>query len=101
LMKTHQYTLSDLQQGTINPSLIAMWEELANLAEGYYQQALPMLTHFPEDTRWPLKGALLVYRAILAVIRGQQYTVMKEKHFVPDDEKLAILKQLKKESLSR
>jgi phytoene synthase len=99
LMNAHRYSLSDLQQSLINKSFIAMWEELATLAERYYQQALPMLIHFPEDSRWPLKGALLVYRAILEVIRHQQYTVMKKKHFVPDDQKMAILRQLKKESL--
>ena len=99
LMNAHHYSLSDLKQSLVNESFIAMWEELASLAERYYQQALPMLVHFPEDTRWPLKGALLVYRAILEVIRHQQYTVMKKKHFVPDDQKMAILKQLKKESL--
>jgi phytoene synthase len=99
LMNAHRYSLSDLQQSLINNSFIAMWEELATLAERYYQQALPMLIHFPEDSRWPLKGALLVYRAILEVIRHQQYTVMKKKHFVPDDQKMAILRQLKKESL--
>jgi phytoene synthase len=100
LMTSHQYTLSDLHQLSVNDSLIAMWEELAALAEHYYQQAIPMLKHFPDDTRWPLKGALLVYRSILGVIRQQRYTVMKKKHFVPDEEKLAILKQLKKESLT-
>ena len=99
LMNAHHYSLSDLKQSLVNESFMAMWEELASLAERYYQQALPMLVHFPEDTRWPLKGALLVYRAILEVIRHQQYTVMKKKHFVPDDQKMAILKQLKKESL--
>ena len=99
LMNAHHYSLSDLQQSLINKSFIAMWEELATLAERYYQQALPMLIHFPEDSRWPLKGALLVYRAILEVIRHQQYTVMKKKHFVPADQKMAILRQLKKESL--
>jgi phytoene synthase len=99
LMNAHRYSLSDLQQSLINKSFIAMWEELATLAERYYQQALPMLIHFPEDSRWPLKGALLVYRAILEVIRHQQYTVMKKKYFVPDDQKMAILRQLKKESL--
>ena len=99
LMNAHHYSLSDLKQSLVNESFIAMWEELASLAERYYQQALPMLVHFPEDTRWPLKGALLVYRAILEVIRHQQYTVMKKKHFVPDDQKMGILKQLKKESL--
>ncbi len=99
MMNAHHYSLSDLKQSLVNESFIAMWEELASLAERYYQQALPMLVHFPEDTRWPLKGALLVYRAILEVIRHQQYTVMKKKHFVPDDQKMAILKQLKKESL--
>ena len=99
LMNAYHYSLSDLQQSLINKSFIDVWEELATLAERYYQQALPMLIHFPEDSRWPLKGALLVYRAILEVIRHQQYTVMKKKHFVPDDQKMAILRQLKKESL--
>jgi phytoene synthase len=80
----------------INPSFITMWEELATLAETNYQQALPMLAHFPDDTRWPIKGALLVYRAILGVIRNHQYTVMTNKHYVQDEEKIAILKQLKK-----
>jgi phytoene synthase len=97
-METHHYSLSDLHQSLINDSFIAMWEELATLAERYYQEALPMLVHFPEDSRWPLKGALLVYRAILTVIRKKKYTVMKTKHFVRDDEKIAILTQLKKDS---
>jgi phytoene/squalene synthetase len=99
LMNAHHYSLSDLKQSFVNDSFIGLWEELATLAERYYQQALPMLVHFPEDTRWPLKGALLVYRTILEVIRHQRYMVMKKKHFVPDDQKMAILKQLKKESL--
>jgi phytoene synthase len=99
LLNAHHYSLSDLKQSFVNDSFIGLWEELATLAERYYQQALPMLVHFPEDTRWPLKGALLVYRAILEVIRHQRYMVMKKKHFVPDDQKMAILKQLKKESL--
>jgi phytoene/squalene synthetase len=99
VMDNHHYSLSDLHQSTINDSFIAMWETLATLAEQYYQQAIPMLIHFPEDSRWPLKGALLVYRAILNVIRKQQYTVMKTKHFVPYEEKVAILKHIKKDTL--
>jgi phytoene synthase len=95
-MIAHHYSLTDLHQSMINPSFITMWEELATLAEKNYQQALPMLVHFPDDTRWPLKGALLVYRAILGVIRNHQYTVMTKKHYVQDNEKIAILKQLKK-----
>ena len=97
VMDSHHYSLSDLHQSIINDSFIAMWETLATSAEQYYQQAIPMLVDFPEDSRWPLKGALLVYRAILNVIRKQHYTVMKKKHFVPDEDKIAILKQLKKE----
>lgn len=100
-MRKHQYTLSDLHQFTINDSFIALWEEIATIAEQYYQQALPMLIHFPEDSRWPLKGALLVYRAILKVIRNHRYTVMKTKHFVPNQEKINILRQLNLDSLTR
>jgi phytoene/squalene synthetase len=99
LMDSHHYSLSDLHLSTINESFIALWEELATLAERYYQEALPMLIHFPGESRWPLKGALLVYRAILNVIRNQQYKVMNKKHFVRDDEKIMILRQLKKDRL--
>jgi phytoene synthase len=99
LMNNHGYSLSDLNESMINPSLIAIWEELASLAERYYQQALAMLIDFPEDSRWPIKGALLVYRAILNVVRKNQYTVMKTKHFVPYEEKIAILKHIKKDTL--
>ena len=99
LMNAHRYSLSDLNQLTINDSFISLWEDLAGLAERYYQQALPMLIHFPQDSRWPLKGALLVYRAILDVVRKNQYTVMKKKHFVSHDEKLAILRKLKEDTL--
>ena len=94
LMNQYHYDFTDLHQARINDSFIAIWEELARLAEHYYQQALPMLVNFPTDTRGPLQGALLVYRAILKVIREQQYTVMTTKHFVPDHDKLAILKQV-------
>jgi phytoene synthase len=99
LLTAHHYSLSDLNQSTINSSFISLWEEIATLAEKYYQEALPMLIHFPEDSRWPLKGALLVYRAILAVVRKKKYTVMKIKHYVPDDEKMTIIRQLKKNRL--
>jgi phytoene/squalene synthetase len=99
LMNAHRYSLSDLNQFTINDSFISLWEDLAGVAERYYQQALPMLIHFPQDSRWPLKGALLVYRAILDVVRKNQYTVMKKKHFVSHDEKLAILRKLKEDTL--
>ena len=97
LMEKHHYSLADLNQGIINPSFVSMWEELATLAESYYQQALPMIAHFPKDTQLPLTSALLVYQGILGVIRSHQYTVMTTKHFLKDKEKVAIIATLKKE----
>jgi phytoene/squalene synthetase len=98
LMLEHGYTMADLKAGTINGPFIALWEHLAQIAEGYYEQALTWIPTFPQDTQLPLHAALVIYRGILGVIRKHHYTVMDTKHFVKDqDKKIMIASILEKE----
>lgn len=91
-----QYGLAeqDLEQGVVSPKFIAVWENLAEIAEHHYQQAFSTIHEYPLSSRLPVKGAGMVYREILSTIRNKQYDVFREKHYVPDESKQAILSYL-------
>ncbi|RLQ97232.1 phytoene/squalene synthase family protein [Falsibacillus albus] len=91
LMDKHHYSMSDLHLHRMNSSFIAVWEELAVKAERYYELALSTMHLYPLDSRIPVKGAALLYRAILDQIRISQYEVFKEKQSVSNEEKTKIM----------
>lgn len=91
VMQKNGFKEEELHKGQVSPQFIAMWEELAELAEHYYKSAFETIHEYPRDARIPVKGAGLVYREILSTIRAKQYNVFNEKHFVPDESKQAIL----------
>lgn len=97
LMLEYGYSIDDLKQQTINPSFISLWEALASQAETYYAEALKDLHHFPKDAQFPLLASLTFYQAILASIRKAGYTVMDRKHYVSDQDKVLLMKKIKKE----
>lgn len=91
IMRKYDFGEEELHEGAVSPEFIAVWEELAKLAETHYQVAFETINEYPVNARVPVKGAGLVYREILTTIRSKQYNVFKEKHFVPDESKQAIL----------
>jgi phytoene synthase len=94
LLEKYKYSEALLAKQTINSEFIALVDELASLAESYYQQAYKMLSLFKDDVRFSLEASLRIYRAILSVIKTSGYQVMNKKQFVSDQEKKAILKAL-------
>jgi phytoene synthase len=101
LLEKHGYTDTLLAKQTINTSLIAIIEELAALAESYYQQAYTLLSLFVDDVRFSLEASLRIYREILKVIRSSGYDVLRKKQFVNDKAKQAIIEaMLRKEPLN-
>lgn len=91
VMQKNGFAEEELYSGTVSPEFIAMWEEMAELAEHYYRSAFETIHEYPMDARIPVKGAGLVYKEILTTIRAKNYNVFNEKHFVPDESKKAIL----------
>ncbi len=94
LIKKHHYSVHALIQGEINSSFVAIWEEMATLAESYYEKALTTIDLYPLYSRTPVKGAALLYRAILKEIRKNHYNVFKKRNYVTQDEKNKIMKKL-------
>lgn len=94
LMDKHHLAIDDLRQKTVTPAFVAVWEDLANLAEHHYQKAFETVNEYPVSSRIPVKGAGLVYREILTTIRKKDYNVFGQKHFVPDHSKQQILAYL-------
>lgn len=94
LMEKHNLDIEDLRQKKVTPAFVAVWEELAKLAEHHYQKAFETVNEYPVSSRIPVKGAGLVYREILTTIRKKEYNVFGQKHFVPDHSKQQILAYL-------
>ncbi|MCH4825926.1 phytoene/squalene synthase family protein [Planococcus halocryophilus] len=91
IMKKYELHEDELRAGIVSPQFIAVWEDLADKAECHYKKAFETIHEYPLSSRVPVKGAALVYREILVTIRSKEYNVFREKHFVPDESKQAIL----------
>lgn len=94
LMAKHGVTEASLRCRVVDDSFIALWEELAGMAESYYKESFKTISHYPLSSRVPVEGSGLVYREILSAIRKKHYDVFERKHFVPDASKQAILSAL-------
>lgn len=94
IMGKYELREDELRSGVVSPQFIAVWEELAEKAEFHYKKAFETIQDYPLSSRVPVKGAALVYREILVTIRSKQYNVFREKHYVPEESKQAILTYL-------
>ncbi|WP_280768329.1 phytoene/squalene synthase family protein [Salipaludibacillus daqingensis] len=91
LMKDHGYTHMMLNNKQVNESFISLWEELAHLAENYYQEGLELMHLYPLNARMPVKAAAHFYREILNSVRANDYDVFHKRAFVSSREKKQIL----------
>ncbi len=95
LMKQYGYTEKDLKAQRVNPDFINVWENIAKIAEANYREAETWIAFFPNDIRFSLHASLVLYRAILDVIRRERYQVMNQKIYVSQVEKTKLLQALK------
>ncbi|MCE7794397.1 phytoene/squalene synthase family protein [Salipaludibacillus sp. CUR1] len=91
LMVKHGYTLSMLEENDINLPFKALWEEMACLAEKYYELSLESIHLYPAASRMPVKAAAHFYREILNSVRSNGYDVFGQRAFVTSEEKKQIL----------
>ncbi|TMU88119.1 phytoene/squalene synthase family protein [Bacillus sp. BHET2] len=91
LLVKYEYTVTDLMEHRNNEAFRSIWEEMASLAEDYYEKAFRTLNLYPVYSRTPVKGAALLYRAILGEVRNNHYNVFSEKHNVSKDLKERII----------
>ncbi|TFD99264.1 phytoene/squalene synthase family protein [Jeotgalibacillus salarius] len=91
VMSRHGYDESLLLEKQGGQAFIDTWEEMASMAEGYYDEAMKSLYLYPPSSRIPVKGAAILYRAILDQVRKNNYNVFSEKNYVPVNEKNKLL----------
>ncbi|WP_406687423.1 phytoene/squalene synthase family protein [Rossellomorea vietnamensis] len=94
LLVKYEYTVSDLKEHRINDAFQSIWEEMARLAEDYYEKAFRTMNLYPVYSRTPVKGAALLYRAILNEVRTNHYNVFSKKHYVSKDAKEKIISSI-------
>jgi len=94
IMSQYGLTEKDLWLKKVELPFTRVWEELALKAEKYYNEALQTIDEYPDYSRIPVKAAALLYRQILDTIRQNHYHVFNEKHYVPYQQKQAIIERL-------
>ncbi|SFM22672.1 phytoene/squalene synthase family protein [Salibacterium qingdaonense] len=72
-MKRVSYETTDLEQGVINESFIALWETMARRAETLYDGFEQYIDWFDEDSRNQVLLSAGLYRGILDRVRSRQY----------------------------
>ena len=72
-----------------------LFDELSGIARTYYQFAYDHLDAFSKDVSKPLLYAAKLYEAILDEC-VTDYDVFRQKHFVTQEKKIAIIKELQK-----
>ncbi|MFE8700325.1 phytoene/squalene synthase family protein [Cytobacillus sp. FJAT-54145] len=83
----HQYSFKEFVEGEINSSFINLWEEIALIAESYYEEGLRSIHEFPTYSRNLVKGTVYLNRAILDEIRNNGYQVFKKQNYVTNEVK--------------
>ncbi|MFC7784744.1 phytoene/squalene synthase family protein [Rossellomorea sp. GCM10028870] len=91
LFVKYEYTVTELMDYQNNDAFRSVWEEMARVAEDYYDRAFRTMNLYPVYSRTPVKGAALLYRAILNEVRKNHYNVFSKKHFVSKDVKEKII----------
>jgi len=80
----------------IPKGFIEVWEELATLADTYYERYLPFINEFHKTTRLPLVGAALSYREIGVAVRKEGYNCFTKRCYTKESERITIIKEAKR-----
>ncbi|KUP09049.1 phytoene synthase [Bacillus coahuilensis m2-6] len=94
LFTKYHYTQAELESLIKNDAFVAIWEDLARKAELYYESALLSINEYPLYSRTPVKGAALLYRAIIGQVRKNHYNVFTERNYVTAEMKNEILSMM-------
>ncbi|MGL4819861.1 MAG: phytoene/squalene synthase family protein [Bacilli bacterium] len=91
LMQKYGVTEANLAHGEITPGFVRLWEHLAEESEALYDTFFETYKLYPRGARVAVGGAAVFYRDILRTIRGADYTVFHQKHFVSRERKKVLL----------
>lgn len=89
--------LSDMKSKDIpGDSTILLWESLAHKAESEYNYFIDNIQIFHDDARMPLLLACENYRAIIGVIRNENYNCFRKRCYTSKMKRVEILHNVKK-----
>ena len=95
LLKTYNIQIKEEMIEGPSERFKHLFDELSGIARNYYQYAYDNIDAFSKDVSKPLLYAAKLYEAILDECITD-YDVFRQKHFVTQEKKIAIIKQLQK-----
>lgn len=93
VMARHHYTEKDLKNKVNDGRFVAVWEELASLAEHHYDIGMAELSLYPLNARLPVHAAAKFYMEILNAVRKNRYQVFDQRAYVTIEEKEKIIQE--------
>lgn len=93
-MEKFQVTEEALNNKSVTPAFIALWESLAVQAEEWYKQSFEMLPLIHKECQLALTSAAFIYREQLEVIRKNNYQVFTRKNKISHFRKLQLLREV-------
>ncbi|CUA79306.1 phytoene synthase [Anoxybacillus eryuanensis] len=93
-MSVYGVSEQDIAFGRVTNAFIDLWEHIAQKAEEKYTYAEAAFSLYPLSARFAVRGATLMYKSILHVVREQQYDVFAKRAFVSEERKKALLQQI-------
>lgn len=86
----------DLSLQSVTPQFIAVWEQLATIAQDHYDLAIASYDLFDADSIFPLKLSVSFYRELLEVVRANGYDCFTKRAMVSQSSKLKLMLAAKK-----
>lgn len=90
-----QYIIKGQAGQEIPQAFIRLWEELAVLADEFYQEHEKNLEYFLPIARFPLIAAALSYRAIAEAVRRQKYNCLTQRCYTTAATRLKLIAKAK------
>ena len=83
-------TEEQLASPSLDPSIVPMLEFQARRAQGYYEQALPLIELAERDSQASLSAMICIYHGLLRQINAQHFDVFSRRVSLPTPQKLGI-----------
>lgn len=94
MMDDHHISEEILANKEVTKDFKAIWEDLAERAELFYQSGLKDMSVYPVYSRIPVRAAAYFYKEILNSVRANDYEVFHQRAIVTSENKQQIMKEM-------
>ncbi|QQS60866.1 MAG: phytoene/squalene synthase family protein [Candidatus Moraniibacteriota bacterium] len=93
ILKKHNFSHQDFVSAKNDSRFKKIFEEIAQVAEKYYNDSLSHIHLFPKQSQAPIAFSIILYKAIIDACRENNYDVFSRKNYVSQKKKKELIKK--------